>query len=225
MDLSVPSIETGSPAVEQTLNKLRASQAGLDALVVELFNELKSLHGELTQGRRTAREQNEQAERQIEQLTESLDAARSRLAEVEAELAAALEEAAAREAARADEPAVDESAQRERDELLVERDALESQLETVRDRAADLVERLEREQREFAEERRQLQNELSRLNRSLVERPAAQPAPPDGARATVPMSAVKSEVQENPVIDSVMAQFQMVQRDAARRRNNAANRE
>ncbi|MEX0586335.1 MAG: hypothetical protein WD176_06810, partial [Pirellulales bacterium] len=92
---------------------------------------------------------------------------------------------------------------------------VEAQLELVRERAAELADRLDDQERQFSAERRRWQTELAEVSRLVAdqnEQGGAEGGPPVGRR---PAAAARAP---NPVIDSVAAQFRMVQRDAARRR-------
>jgi chromosome segregation ATPase len=91
---------------------------------------------------------------------------------------------------------------------------VESQLELVRERAAELADRLDEQERDFAAERRRLQTELAEARQNAEREPSAGG---DGAASLTrrPNGGARAA---NPVIDSVAAQFRLVQRDAARRR-------
>ena len=109
--------------------------------------------------------------------------------------------------------------------LAAERDELEEELELVRRRAAEMSDTLAKQRREIAEERAEWSGELREMrevfesqSRSLEtgqqlplqatrEVPAAKASPPPTATTT-----------NDPVIDSVMAQFAKLQKDAAFRR-------
>jgi chromosome segregation ATPase len=91
---------------------------------------------------------------------------------------------------------------------------VETQLEMVRERAAELADRLDDKEQEFAAERRRLQAELAEARQNTEREPSVGG---DGA-ATLNRRTANNPRATNPVIDSVAAQFRLVQRDAARRR-------
>ena len=111
-------------------------------------------------------------------------------------------------------------------ELQRERSELESDLEQVRNRAAELTESLAEQKRIAADQQTQWTGELKRL-RQLMEgmslmlsqggtETSPPPAKPD--KRAEPAEEVNSGGEEDPVLDSVMAQFEMIQRGLARRR-------
>ncbi len=117
-------------------------------------------------------------------------------------------------------------------ELINERSTVELQLESVRDRAAELTERLEEQDRQFAAERKRWQSELGEVSRLLtLNSRYGNGAPSDAApNATVMVDRSKAATHDdeaseppaaNPVVDSVMAQFRAVQKAAAKRRVGA----
>jgi chromosome segregation ATPase len=154
---------------------------------------------------------------------------KQRVAELTDELATAREDLAHAEAAPSQNQSAEaESLQKEIHDLINERSVVELQLEVVRERAAELTERLEEQDRQFASERKRWQAEIGEMTRLLtlssryaggaqVELPAA------AAVATAPKASAADEPAEapasaNPVVDSVMAQFRAVQKEAAKRR-------
>ena len=153
------------------------------------------------------------------------------LSQVAADLAAAREdilhartfaEAAAGQADQALQEKISEL-QRDRDGLQQERILLEAELEAIRNRAAEMAETLAQQKREIGEERSQWAEELKRLRR-LMESFASRPAEPEriveqrpAPQASAP-AAAKNSSESDPVLESVMAQFEMLQKDLARRR-------
>jgi chromosome segregation ATPase len=116
-----------------------------------------------------------------------------------------------------------------------ERSLTETQLESVRERAAELAVQLEEQQRQFAEERQRWQSQLADLtrlvanqNRTTHSNSTSETIVTEAPRCSATAlrrsghRAESDSPQGNPVIDSVMAQFQMVQREAARRRAKAS---
>jgi chromosome segregation ATPase len=116
--------------------------------------------------------------------------------------------------------------QRDRENLYHERAALEAELESVRNRAAEMAEALAEQKHEISEERAQWTEELKRLRRVLeslssqrTQQPfVAEPHPPAVPGAPV---AGRTATGSDPVLESVMAQFEMLQRDLARRRQHS----
>jgi chromosome segregation ATPase len=120
----------------------------------------------------------------------------------------------------------------ERAEWQQERAILETELEAVRNRVAELAEALADEKRAGAEERTRWSDELKRMRR-LLERSPGPPPDADAAAAPgapVPVSpepsaepcAAKTAAVGDPVLDSVAAQFEMLQKDAAKRRQSSS---
>ncbi len=105
--------------------------------------------------------------------------------------------------------------------LAQEREALETELELVRNHAAELNETVTQQQREIAAQKSELSTELQQL-RKLVEKQAdliadravnvRESVPAAGQTATTPTQA------NDPVVNSVMAQFAKLQKDVAQRR-------
>ncbi len=119
-------------------------------------------------------------------------------------------------------------AEEERSHWEGERQSLETELETLRQRAADLAESLESQKRLLAQQQSEWSEELRRQRRLLegvAERIAQQPEvefPAHGS--TAPAAVTADPAQEagagsgDAVLDSVMVQFEMLQKDLARRR-------
>lgn len=117
----------------------------------------------------------------------------------------------------------------ERRALERERAVLESELEAVRNRAAEMTETLAEQKRQMAEQRDQWAEELRRMRHlletltgRLAESPSrpepAAPAAPAGRPAPAAGPGSPGGGAGDAVLDSVMAQFQMLQKDRARRR-------
>jgi DNA repair exonuclease SbcCD ATPase subunit len=151
----------------------------------------------------------------------------AQLGEARTQLAAAIERATA---ARADAPAVvaggegqvpDADTLARVSALERERIELESELELVRTRAAELQEVVNSQRREIVEQRADVTTEL-RLLRELVEqRPQPEPAyeaDDDAALVGASHSADSGGSAPDPVVSSVMAQFARLQKDVAQRR-------
>jgi hypothetical protein len=108
---------------------------------------------------------------------------------------------------------------------------LERELETVRSRAAELSEIQAQQGRQMSEERERWSDELKRMRRlleTMAERQLVQSAAEArAAKTAAPMPAGGQQAAPNddrgdPVLDSVITQFEMLQRDLARRRKVAA---
>ncbi|MEZ6070330.1 MAG: hypothetical protein R3C10_08630 [Pirellulales bacterium] len=101
-----------------------------------------------------------------------------------------------------------------------ERQALEEELELVRQRAAALVETADEERRDFESQKSLWMRDMKELRRSL-EVNAPTPAQPEVTANTVPAAAAPvNKAPRDTALDSVMAQFEMLQRDLARRGTN-----
>jgi len=113
-------------------------------------------------------------------------------------------------------------------QLEQERALLEGELETVRNRAAEMTESvaeqkrsLARQQTQWADELKQMRRLMEGLSRRLSEAPPA-PAPAAEPPPQAAAGAPADRSPDDPVLDSVMAQFQMLQQDLARRRAKTA---
>lgn len=195
-------------AAHAELNRLRQEGATSEAEA----NLLRRL-GELEQQRAALEHELNESRGQIGQLSESA----AELAKVRIDLAQAREELVRKPAG---DGKAGEKLRQEVIELEKERAALEAELEAVRHRAVELAETAAAERQRVAEERAEWAGEIKQLRR-MLERQAAAAAPggrhDDAAlRSTAPAGAT---VQSDPMLDSVMAQFDMLQRDIARRRS------
>jgi chromosome segregation ATPase len=158
-----------------------------------------------------------------------LAAVRSELAETKAALERALESGGGHTSTE-----VELRLRAQLDEHARERALSDTQLESVRERAAELAVQLEEQQRQFAEERQRWQSQLADLTRLVASHNRGSHSSTSDTIVTEQPRCTASPVrraphrpdhdapQGNPVIDSVMAQFQMVQREAARRRAKAS---
>jgi len=112
-------------------------------------------------------------------------------------------------------------------ELENERNLLESELEAVRNRSRELAERLADEKRRAAEERTEWSTELKHLRHALEKQSRQlneQPAAESEYAASVPIHEAPPREplpMRDPVLDSVMAQFESLQKDLIRRRATA----
>jgi len=162
--------------------------------------------------------------------------AKSQVAEWGGELKRALEQLAAAQAAAAQSPAWPAMEQRllrmeeERAESERERVVLESELETLRARNAEMARLLSQQKNQVTEERTQWGDEIHRLRQVLELMSAgragkrtcetAASAPP-GAAAQPSVPPAGSAGGTDSVLDSVIAQFELLQKDAARRRKRS----
>ena len=124
--------------------------------------------------------------------------------------------------------AVDPALQQRMQEIEDERRMLELELETVRTRSVEMIEELTEQKRQIAEERSHWAGELKHMRRLLEKQsegravPQAENHPPAAAAARehAPANAAR---HADPVLGSVMAQFEMLQKDVARRRASLHN--
>lgn len=168
------------------------------------------------------------------QMAEEVAAARRDLAEAREEIRAQrdLLERAGSEPCGSEEMEIRQrlaESDQERNAWSQERAVLETELDCVRNRAAELADALEEERRKAAEDRKDWAEELRRMRRlleTLAERPAMPRAGASPVQAVLPASpslaaarvAVEEDAGSDPVLDSVMAQFEILQKDLARRR-------
>ncbi len=201
------------PSLEQSLQELRREQEALGEFMQETLAAIDENRASLDDQHAAVREE------------------RAELAEARAELA---QEKAALEAQK---NGLDGGESQRVRELEQERLALETELETVRQRAADLTETLAEQKRQLAEERaewtaefRQLRKILDKQSQVLASRLEAVPVPlgvpgpalvaagvPSAAGAMSSSDTVDRSIRDT-VVGSVMSQFQLLQKDAARRR-------
>ncbi len=95
-------------------------------------------------------------------------------------------------------------------------------------RASEMAETLAQQGRQMAEERLQWSEELKQMRRLLEGLSQRRPEPesvaaPAPARAETRPAAGHDGAEADPVLNSVMAQFEMLQKDLARRRKVAAS--
>lgn len=217
-----------------------ASAGTMAALSPETSQELQRMLEETAQQRTalcTAQQNVEAQATRLTELTDKLLQSQRELVEAQAEIQRQREALEASRAAASAEAATESSdskelreqlqrLEQERAALAQERTLLEAELDAVRSRSAELAESLGQHQRQMAEDRARWADELKSLRR-LVERLAEQTperetvsvaaattlsAPPANARREA------SEAGADPVLDSVMAQFAMLQKDLSKRR-------
>lgn len=127
-----------------------------------------------------------------------------------------------------------EELQQQCQELSQERTVLESELDAVRSRAAEMAETVEQQKQLMSQQSAQWADEL-RLQRKLLERflthmneqmaEALESSPEPAAPASAPAPESPSAAADDAVLDSVMAQFEMLQKDLARRRKGAKSKQ
>ena len=188
--------------VSDVLTDLKAECSGFSHFVEDLLDQLDELRIEM-----------EENSKQLEDERAQLAHSRSRLQKQRTKLASLSAE--------------DGSINTKRIvELEHQRTELEDELELVRRRAAEMSDELARQQREIAMERAEWSGELRELRQILEQQTRVLE---DGQQAAVivpspPVKTIRGTRQDtnanDPVINSVMAQFAKIQKDAARRREN-----
>lgn len=231
--------------LDQVKSQLSAAHVELEVARQELARQAERLHRESddstaalraqlasveTNNGNLARDLNEVRE-QLKRLTDAaVDTSRLRdqLAQVNAALAEARSDVIREQkrAAEAGDPRQSASQQRVHD-LERENAALEAELEALRNRAAELAEHLSHGTRVMAEERAQWLGELRQLRRTVERSVQGQieriVVGPDQSHPAATVHEAPAETAANdPVLDSVMAQFELLQRDLTRRRSSNA---
>jgi predicted nucleic acid-binding Zn-ribbon protein len=194
--------------VRDTLAALRAGHESLDLFVGQLFSGFEAMRERLDQHDRRIKEER----RQLALERERLSTERTKLQ--------GQSQTQSTGAASSGEHTV---------ELEQERVALEEELESVRQRCEELSGTVAEQKRQLAEERaewtaefRQLRKILDKQSQILAQRvehhaPAQLAVVPAAVNCAAPNGApVRGAV--DPVLGSVMTQFQLLQKDAARRR-------
>ncbi|MBM4090633.1 MAG: hypothetical protein FJ276_14615 [Planctomycetes bacterium] len=218
-------------AFQEQLDGLRQERDELQRGRGASMEQLAALHDELESLKRereghlrelaTAREAAEVVSGQ----GESVVGRSADLAELEEELAETRRQLEAarltRQSASDDQSASHGSVQLEDElrELKRERDALEEELEIVRDRATQLNETLADQQHVLTLQKSELSNEVQQLRR-LVDKQAELITDRSDCRQpqTSPADELAQQPTADPVVASVMAQFAKLQRDVAQRR-------
>jgi chromosome segregation ATPase len=200
-----------------------------DGPIREMLEEIRRQRAELRDAQDAAQAQVEQLATVAAQLAD----ARGELVEARNENAQRWEQLEARQAAAApcqhDEELQERFRRLEREQALLEqeRTVLESELEAVRTRAAEMAESLADQKRQAAAQRAEWAAELKRMRRLLegISGRLAEGAftagvlPSDSHVPAIVGAGIGSAVSNgDPVLDSVAAQFEMLQRDLARRR-------
>lgn len=152
---------------------------------------------------------------QLAGAAEELETIRAELAAVRAELAERKRQASSTAAPP------DEETARRLQSLEQERSALETELEHVRIRAAETADALDEQKRRSTVERAEWSGELKQLRRTLERQSQllAERRHETPTVATPPAAKSNDRHSSDPVLDSVMAQFETLQKDLIRRRN------
>lgn len=239
--------------LRDSLAELCASQEEFHRFFSGLLDQFDALAAELLRRQQAWQAERRQAEDQFQKRAAALDRQRAELA---AELAETRDEfSRAREELRRQreefgaggneasppqaDPRLQEQLRRMEEERAVldqQRVVLETELETVRNRAADMAETLAEQKRQMTDDRARRDAELKRMHRlmetlcqrqtqhhgvSEAHRPNGQPQPRQWSEPEQPVTAAAAP--DDPVLDSVMAQFEMLQKDLARRRRNSCD--
>lgn len=204
------------------------SMESLLAELDQLRDQLEEKADELHQERRNLAQQAGQAvdhRDEISRLTHQYEQQEARLAETQQELAQAHVELARMRKAANDPSAVNQS--QKLSEVERERSELENELENVRSRAAELHETVSSQKHEMETQRTEMSGEIKQL-RKILEKMASGSGPQAEA-AALPATATEDASQKapaaktegstnDPVVNSVMAQFAKLQKDVAQRR-------
>lgn len=214
-------------AVSEQSAKLIAAQEQLNQARAQFAEQRQAMVTEREQAEEALARRAEQVERELADLRRELDHTRAQaaradqtavaLASARAELAQAREEIALLRT----QPCEGGASPQVVSELEHERALLESELEMIRNRAAELTESLAEEKRRMSQERAEWTGELKQLRKTLasqalgVDVAAARPGeyPPAASR-----SSAATDSGAHAVLDSVMAQFELLQKDRQRRR-------
>jgi len=215
--------------VRQSLAQICASCDEFDRFFSGVFDGLEDLAGELL--RRQREWVCERNESKNEMGREKRELAEVRL-QIERQRYQIQSEQATAEQHSADEKLGEElrRVQKQRDELVHEQQLLEAELDTVRNRAAEMAEQLTEQQNQLAAERAQWTEELKRMRhvietlvRQQVERAASQPTAPAAVRPHDTSRGPQDPPgAADPVLGSVVAQFEMLQKEVAGRRKRVA---
>ena len=190
------------------------------AAVAALEQELSSARAqiarstELEQQRAALEQELGEARGQISRLAD----ANAELAKVRGELAAARAELLDQSGRSANASESDGAWRDQVRDLQHERAMLEAELETVRRRVVEMAETASSEKQRTAQERSEWSKEFKQLRKLLEVQtlsPAKTPAPAEAVPAAAAQVAAGGG---DPMLESVMAQFDMLQKDIARRR-------
>ncbi len=159
----------------------------------------------------------EEVQRERKDLHELYSSVESQLSQLTA-LAAELTDVQARPANDSQIADILEHTKQQQAEWLQQRTALESELDAVRRRAAEQAEALSEQKRLASQQQAELAGELKRM-KSLLETMGSQVRSEPGTSG----GSTKSQPDESSVLGSVLAQFEMLQRDMNSRRMKRNN--
>lgn len=162
---------------------------------------------------------------ELARMADELSAARQDLAEAREEIRSQrdlLSQVPQQSEGAGDREIHDRLAQMEQEKLAwtQERAVLETELDTVRDRAAELSGALDEERQRAQGDRKGWTDELRQMRQMLQSLSEQQGSRVPDAGVTSPVDSEPSAESDSqdPVLDSVMAQFEILQKDLARRR-------
>ena len=233
MSVALSQPVAGWEVVRDALSEIRACNADFEGFFDEVCHRLGSMSSDLADRRKHWLNQREQArteqeQNQIEQERIGAEQEQTRMEQERArtELNQHTTGEAQREAQLQQQCQHMEQQHRQ---LQQERAELEIELEAVRNRAADMTESLAEQKRLAEQQHSQWTDEFKRMrlllegiSRTLVERELA--AANGSSRPNNRCDAARDADagDGDRVLDSVMDQFQMLQRDIARRRSNGS---
>jgi septal ring factor EnvC (AmiA/AmiB activator) len=216
--VSMPDAAAVYTPIRQTLASLRSNQEAFASFVTELFGDVSTM------------------QRRLVDLHHSLEQERTQVAAERQQLAREREQVPANEAQ--EYPAL----QAKVSELEQERSTLEEELESVRSRAVELSETVAAQKREMAEENARWSAELRQLRRTLEKQAAWITQQTENNanwdESSQPTQSVRGPDQRthptafpngaparaaDPVVGSILSQFELLQKDVARRREQANN--
>jgi chromosome segregation ATPase len=217
MSTDLPLKLDGWDAVSESIDQFRAAREESGCFFAEWFGQVESLLTGLVREEARSSGQREQVRREWEQTSALRNEQERRLASAQAEL---------------------DAMRGERDAAKVERQLVEAELENVRHRVEQLAEMLEDQKRTAAAQESYWRGEFRRQC-SIVERLTTQwtqPAPstrveeiahPSQSPAAATAASAPPNVTpdktsgEGEALESVRAQFELLQNDAARRRRES----
>jgi DNA repair exonuclease SbcCD ATPase subunit len=237
---NISQIERLLDYAQQQRAEIRDAQQQFQAEVARLADaagddQLTQVLEEIRQQRSESRGAQEAVQQQVEQLATmaaELANVRGELLQTRNEIAHGREQIEARQetaAAGADEELQQRFCQLQGQQasLEQERAILESELEAVRNRAAEMTQSLAEQKQQAAAQQAEWAAELKRMRRlleiisaHLAETERSEGAPQPGCRQAPAVAAGEGPTAAggDPVLDSVAAQFEMLQRDLAKRR-------
>jgi hypothetical protein len=217
----------GWDTVRGALGEIRSSHGELEAFFTGMFDQLEALWGQVRSRERQLAAASDESRRQTntatvehaQQVQHLLEETRQQRSELRG-AQEAIHGHVARLAAVAAELSQSQASQQQG---LADRQRaeLETELDSVRGRAAEMAESLAEQKRLFARQQAEWCEELKRM-RGLMETMSeklARGIPAASAAAPAPAVPAKEDASAaDPVLDSVLAQFEILQREASRRR-------